>query len=116
WVLTPGASPVKPGRRGLRRPLKQEESMIELVMFGVATAAVVLGHVKARQYVRSRLRFVDAVQSPVAPILAGLGGALLAAPVVWLLPFIGAPTAVIFGIGVGAGVHFGARDVRRLAG
>jgi hypothetical protein len=66
--------------------------------------------------VRRKLRFVDAVQKPVAPVVAGGTAALLAAPVVWLLPIIGAGTAVIFGLGIGAGVHHGARDVKRLPG
>jgi hypothetical protein len=90
--------------------------MIDLLMLAGAGIAVLLGHIRARQYVRSRLRFVDAVQSPVAPVLAGVGAALLAAPVVWLLPVLGTATALVFGAAVGSGVALGSRDVRRLPG
>jgi hypothetical protein len=38
---------------------------------------------------------------------------LIAAPVVWLLPLIGKGTAILFGLGVGAGVSSGAKDIRK---
>ena len=62
---------------------------------------------------RARLRYVDAVQKPVAPVIAGVVGALLAAPVVWLLPFVGTGTALLFGASVAVGVAAGAKDIRR---
>ncbi len=65
---------------------------------------------------RKKLRFVDVVQKPVAPVIAGAAAAIVASPVVWLLPIIGAGTATLFGVGVGTGVHHGARDARRLPG
>jgi hypothetical protein len=37
----------------------------------------------------------------------------VAAPVVWLLPIVGAPAAVIFGVGVGWGVRHGSQDARK---
>ncbi len=87
--------------------------MLEFILL-VGTGAVTLaGYLRSRQYVRHRLRFVDAVHAPAAPIVAGAVAALAAAPVVWLLPVVGAPTAIIFGLGVGAGVLHGARDVRK---
>jgi hypothetical protein len=46
------------------------------------------------------------------PILAGIGAALVAMPVVFLLPFIGGGTAIALGLGVGAGAAVGAKDVR----
>jgi hypothetical protein len=63
--------------------------------------------------VRQRLRFVEAVKKPVAPVLAGAAAALVAAPVVALLPIVGAGTAVAFGVGIGAGVAGGAGDIKR---
>lgn len=88
--------------------------MLELIVIGVGAAAAIGGYIKTRQFVRHRLRFVDAIQRPVAPLAAGAVAALAAGPVVWLLPLIGAGTALAFGIGVGMGVAHGARDVRRL--
>ncbi len=88
--------------------------MFELLMFAAGGAATVWGYVQSRRYVRRRLRFVDAVQKPVVPVAAGLGAAVVAAPVVWLLPVLGGGAAVVFGIGVGLGVFHGARDVKWL--
>jgi hypothetical protein len=60
---------------------------------------------------------VDAVHSRLAPIVAGVGAALLALPLVAIIPFLGLGTALSFGISVGAGVLAGSRDVRgRLSG
>ena len=88
--------------------------MIPFIILAAAGAGILISHVKVRQYTRNRLRFVDAVQNPVAPIVAGIGAAVIAAPIVWLLPVVGAGTAVLFGVGVGAGVAMGAKDVKRL--
>ncbi|HEX9581182.1 MAG TPA: hypothetical protein VF970_08780, partial [Gemmatimonadales bacterium] len=68
------------------------------------------GYLTSRRFVRQRLRFVDAVKKPVAPVVAGAVAALVAAPVVALLPVVGVGTAVAFGVGIGAGVARGARD------
>jgi hypothetical protein len=89
---------------------------VDLIWVGVTGAASIFGYIQSRRFVRRKLRFVDAVQKPVAPVVAGGAAALLAAPVVWLLPIVGAGTAVIFGLGIGTGVHHGARDVKRLPG
>ncbi len=87
-------------------------------MFELIIAAVAGGfaHMKVRSWVRNRLRYVDTVQSPIAPILAGVATAALASPVVWVLPIVGTFTAAVLGIGVGAGVYLGANDVKRLPG
>jgi hypothetical protein len=87
--------------------------MWELLMAGATGAVTLLGYLKSRQFVRDRLRFVDAAHRPVAPVVAGVAAAVVAAPVVWLLPIVGAPAAVIFGAGVAWGTHHGARDVRK---
>lgn len=72
-----------------------------------------LGFTQARSFVRRRLRWVNAVKGPGAPLVAGVAAALLAAPVTWLLPLVGGGTAFLFGVGVGAGVAAGARDTSR---
>jgi hypothetical protein len=83
-------------------------------LFLAGTGAVTLfGYLRSRRFVRERLRFVDAAHKPGTPILAGAAAALVAAPVVALLPLVGTPTALIFGIGVGWGVYHGSRDVRK---
>lgn len=86
-----------------------------LTMIGIAMtgAAAMLGYVNSRQFVRARLRYVDAVHRWMMPWIAGAAAALVAAPVAWLLPFAGAGTAVLFGVAVGTGAAHGARDVRR---
>ena len=75
-------------------------------------AAGIAGYVVARNFVRSRLRFVDAIQSPWAPISAGILAFLFAWPLA-LLPLVSVAPAVVFGIGIGLGTATGARHVRR---
>jgi len=87
--------------------------MLELIFAAGTGAATLFGYLKSRQFVRERLRFVDAAHKPTTPLVAGTAAALVAAPVVWLLPIVGAPAAVIFGVGVGWGVHHGSRDARK---
>lgn len=70
------------------------------------------GYFLAKRFVGQRLRFVDAVQSPWAPWIAGAVAAAVASPLA-LLPLIGSTTALVFGIGVGVGTASGARAVRR---
>jgi hypothetical protein len=80
----------------------------------VATAGVtIFGFIQARGFTRRKLRFVEAAQSPVAPILAGLAAAVVISPVVALIPFVGPLTAILFGAGVGAGVLAGKQDIIR---
>jgi len=70
------------------------------------------GYFLSRNFVRSRLRFVDAIYSPFAPLLAGVLAAIVAWPLA-LLPLLHATTAIVFGIGVGTGTAAGARTLRR---
>ena len=86
--------------------------MFTLIAFLIALTAGFVGYAQTRRFVSSRLRFVDAAQSRLMPILAGIGAALLAMPVVFLIPFIGGGTAIALGLGVGAGAAVGAKDVR----
>jgi hypothetical protein len=73
----------------------------------VTAAALVGGFVVTRDFVRRRLRFVDAVQRPSAPLIAGAGAAAVALLPVALLPIVTVATAVAFGIGVAGGVASG---------
>lgn len=87
--------------------------MIELLILGAAAGGIGAGYIKARRFVRERLRFVDAVRRPVAPLFVAVLGTLAAAPVVWIVPVIGGGTALLFGAGVGLAVRHGARDLQQ---
>ena len=91
--------------------------MITLIIStALAIAVAAFGYLTARGFVQGKLRFVDAVHHVAVPLLVGIGAMLIAAPVMWLLPFVGTKTAILFGLGVGAGVSSGARDIRRRIG
>ncbi len=87
--------------------------MIGLIVMLVATGATFLGFRETRRFVRNRLRYVDSVHSFKAPWVAGTAAALIAGPVVWALPLIGAGTAILFGLGVGTGFAAGAKDIQK---
>jgi hypothetical protein len=80
-------------------------------MIGLLIAAAALGggFVAAREFVKRRLRFVDAVQKPAAPIVAGLAAAAVTLPVA-ALPILTVGTALAFGVGVAGGVASGRRN------
>ncbi len=69
----------------------------------IGMAALGGGFWGARRFVRRRLRFVDAVHRPAAPLLAGVAAAAVALPVA-ALPVVTVATAVAFGVGVAGGV------------
>jgi hypothetical protein len=89
---------------------------VDLIWLGVTGVGSIWGYLQSRRFVRNKLRFVDKAQTPVAPVLAGAAVALLAAPLVWVLPIVGGWTAALFGVGVGVGVRHGQKDVKRLPG
>lgn len=77
-------------------------------MLGLAigAAALIGGFVLARDFVRRRLRYVDAVKRPSAPLIAGAAAAVVALPVA-VLPIVTVGTAVALGVGVAGGVASG---------
>jgi hypothetical protein len=87
----------------------------ELIGLGAAVVAFGGGFSWTRNFVRTKLRFVDAAHSRPAPWIVGIGAAVLAAPVVALLPIVGAGTAIALGIGAGLGVKSAQND-RHLLG
>ena len=88
-----------------------------LLSFAVSTVLAIVAFAQARNFVTRRLRYVDAVQSTIAPIIAGAAVALVAWPIFAFLPLVGLGTALGVGLAVGAGVAAGAREVRgRLPG
>jgi hypothetical protein len=90
--------------------------MLELIGLGMSAGAAIAGYVGSRSFVRNRLRFVDAVHGKAVPWIAGATAAAVAAPVVWVLPLVGAGTALLFGASVGVGVSRGAKDARGVGG
>ncbi len=84
-----------------------------IVITGVASIG---GYITVKRFVQNRLRFVDAVHKRHVPALAGVAAAGIALPVVGLLPIVGVPTAILFGVGVGAGAAAGRRELKRLPG
>ena len=90
--------------------------MFTIISMALAIAVAAFGYLSARSFVQEKLRFVDAVHHFAVPLLVGVAAMMIAAPVVWLLPLVGKGTAILFGIGVGAGVSSGARDIRRRIG
>ena len=84
--------------------------MVGFIILMATLTASWVGYGGARRFVRDRLRYVESALTPGAPILAGVIAAVVAAPVVWLLPWFGAGTALVFGA---LGVRAGAGDVKR---
>jgi uncharacterized MnhB-related membrane protein len=67
---------------------------------------------KSRSFVGQRLRYTNIVETPALGLWAGVGATILAAPVVALLPIVGAGTAIVIGAGVGTGVALGVKDTK----
>ena len=87
-----------------------------ILNLAATVAATAFGYFQSRSFVRSKLRFVDAVQTTKAPVIAGIGAGLIAAPITLFLPLVGVWTAILFGLSVGTGVAAGARDIRQRIG
>ena len=83
-----------------------------LISFAIAFVAAGFAFREARSFVRRRLRFVDAVQSPFAAIGAGIGTALVVGLLAPIIPFVSAGTALSIGLAVGMGVSTGAKDAK----
>ena len=77
-----------------------------LLWLGVTAAALIGGYVLSRNFVRRRLRYVDAIQKPSVPLIAGAVAAAVVLPIA-ALPIITVGTAVAFGVGVAGGVASG---------
>ena len=83
-----------------------------IISFAITTVLAILAYAQARSFVTRRLRYVDAVQSALAPIVAGVAVAVICLPLVGLIPLLGVGTALSVGFAVGAGVLAGAREVK----
>ena len=87
--------------------------MLGMIITFLVTLA---GFVISQRFVENRLRYVDAVQRPYAPLVAGAIAAAIALPIVGIIPLVGVGTAILFGVSVFAGVASGAREIRRRIG
>ena len=86
-----------------------------MLTFIIALIVAALGFWQARNFVSSRLRYVNGIQNPIAPVLGGLLAWLIAMPFS-LLPLVTGGTALLFGASVATGIVSGARDVRKRLG
>lgn len=84
--------------------------MLELVIAG---AAGVVGHLRSRKFVGQRLRYTTWVEKPMLGLWTGVATTVVAAPLVALLPVVGAGTALAAGVGVGTGVALGVGDTQK---
>jgi hypothetical protein len=86
--------------------------MLDIIRLAIALTAGVFAFGFARGFVRRRLRFVDAIRSPVAPILAAVVGLVVAWPFT-LLPLITSFTAAVVGLATGLGTASGIKALKR---
>jgi hypothetical protein len=80
--------------------------------FAATVVAGIASFTIAREFVRSRLRFVDAVRHPMAPWLAGAVVVLVGMPIAALLPLITATTATVAGVAAGFGTASGVKALK----
>ena len=68
--------------------------MFDLIATVIAGTAGVLVHMKSRYFVRKRLRYASVVDKPMLGVWVGIGTAIVVAPIVAVLPIVGAGTAI----------------------
>ncbi|TDJ48634.1 MAG: hypothetical protein E2O48_02150 [Gemmatimonadetes bacterium] len=88
--------------------------MITFVFLAAAGAGMGISYIKIRDFVRDRLRFVDAAQRKSTPWLVGVAAGFAAAVLVPFLPVLGGGTAIVFGIVTGTAVRSGQKQVKLL--
>jgi hypothetical protein len=89
------------------------EGAFGLLYFAVTAAAGIFAFGIAREFVRQRLRFVDAVRHPLAPWIAGFAVLLVGQPIAFLLPLVTATTAAVAGVAAGLGTASGVKALKR---
>src|SRR5688500_20233086 len=93
----------------------EEFGMFSLLLgLAISMAVAILGFSRARAFVSERLRYVDAVNHPLAPLMAGSGAFFVCALVGAVLSILGVGWARTFGLAVGLGGSAGRGDVPRL--
>lgn len=87
--------------------------LFSLVGLVVTVGGAIFAFGLARQYVRNRLRFVDAVRHPLAPWITWFVATVILIPIVAILPLVGAGTAILVGAGAGLGTSSGVKALKR---
>lgn len=91
-------------------------TVIAILALTVTVGSGILAFGFARGFVRRRLRFVDAIRSPVAPVLAAVGAGILIMPLT-MLPLVNivitGVTAAVVGLGAGLGTRSGVKALQR---
>ena len=87
-------------------------TLFNTIALAATLVAGIGGYLLARSFVSRRLRFVDAVQSPLAPLIAGALAFVVAWPFT-LLPVVTIAAAAFFALGCGFGTASGVRALRR---
>ena len=87
-------------------------TLISLIPIAITVSAGLGAYLFTRTFVRQRLRFVDAVRSPFAPIVAGAVAFAVALPFA-ALPLISTVTAAVVGFATGMGTSHGVRSIGR---
>ena len=87
-------------------------TLMLLTKLVILAAAAFGSYFVARGFVQRRLRFVDAVRSPFAPLIAGTVAFLVAWPLS-ALPVVSLGAAIVFGVGTGMGTAAGVRAIVR---
>lgn len=83
-----------------------------LLGFVATLVAGIAAFTLAREFVRNKLRFVDAVKHPATPWLAGAAVLLVGLPIAGLLPLITAGTAIVAGLATGFGTASGVKALK----
>ena len=86
--------------------------LMALTSLLIFAAAALGSYFFSRSFVQRRLRFVDAMRSPFAPLIAGAAAFLIAWPLS-ALPLVSLGTALVFGVGTGMGTAAGVRALGR---
>ena len=86
-----------------------------LIWLTATIAGAAFVYLRARDFVRARLTYVDAAQRPIAPVVSGVATAIITAPIALIHP-LGLGAALLLGISVGAGVAAGGRANRKRLG
>jgi drug/metabolite transporter (DMT)-like permease len=87
--------------------------MLGVLSLVITVVAMGGGYLMTRDFVRRRLRFVDAVQAPWWPFAVAAIVAVVAWPFA-LFPLVTKTTAALTAIAAGFGASSGAKDVKRM--
>ena len=87
--------------------------LFSLIGLVVTAAGGIFAYGLAREYVRNRLRFVDAVRHPLAPWITWFAATVVLLPIVAILPLVGAGTAILVGGAAGLGTSSGVKALKR---